>query len=106
MELGDTLCKCLCSREAAEGLDRLEGAGFIPNEAEHQAYPQPSHPLLAYSTAHNQPLRGVPIREGELWFLCDDFECAKAWLDCCNSVIVSCVSPSRVVVALICSFKC
>mmetsp|Transcript_71545 Transcript_71545/g.210110 ORF Transcript_71545/g.210110 Transcript_71545/m.210110 type:complete len:346 (+) Transcript_71545:25-1062(+) len=69
-----SLCRCICgSGGRGGGFDidgRVLGDLDVLEEAS-DARPQslPDAGLLSYRVLADQPLRGVPIREGELWYL-------------------------------------
>eukprot|EP00929_Paragymnodinium_shiwhaense_P044556 TRINITY_DN22840_c0_g1_i1.p1 TRINITY_DN22840_c0_g1~~TRINITY_DN22840_c0_g1_i1.p1 ORF type:complete len:471 (+),score=101.84 TRINITY_DN22840_c0_g1_i1:173-1585(+) len=67
--LSAPLCKCICgSTRKGDPLDHhLDSLGEV-EEAFQQHYPSNSG-LLSYYDAADQPMRGVPIREGKLWLL-------------------------------------
>ena len=71
-----TLCRCICGSSRLNEFEQAsEFAANPPRmpQPEHEegrkiAYP-PVHGRLSYSLLADQPLRGVPIREGDLWHL-------------------------------------
>lgn len=62
-------CKCFCSDElgASKGESRAEFE--VTSELPHPIPAASAADLLAYSEDLAQPLRGSPVREGDLWFL-------------------------------------
>lgn len=62
-------CKCFCSDElvASKGESRAEFDAL--SELSHPLPTASAADLLAYSTDMGQPLRGSPLREGDVWFL-------------------------------------
>jgi len=70
-----SLCRCICGTGRRDNFDPSgrQGADFdAAREAEDASpYQQPKEDcgLLSYYVVVDQPLRGVPIREGELWYL-------------------------------------
>jgi len=79
--LPNQLCRCICgstgkgddlfdpNRALSAELDALGEEDFKLQNANIQGY-------LSYSACTDQPLRGVPIREGELWLLSAEEEVA------------------------------
>lgn len=77
--VSDTLCRCICGTDrSGEFLEKGEWAPRAPSAAppaevleeddKKPKYPQVTG-RLCYSMLADQQLRGVPIREGELWHL-------------------------------------
>jgi len=69
---GSSLCRCICGTRRWDDFNPAKlGADFdsLDEVDELPFRPPPVAGLLAYSVAVDQPLRGVPIREGELWYL-------------------------------------
>lgn len=70
------LCRCICGTKLWEGLDPHKTLGTDFDALDEIDEPPFNTPkvvgLLTYSVAVDQPLRGVPIREGELWYLSAD----------------------------------
>lgn len=73
-----SLCRCICGTRRWDELNPAKGAGGFGLGADFDTLEEideaPFQPpaitgLLSYSVAVDQPLRGVPIREGELWYL-------------------------------------
>lgn len=69
-----SLCRCICgSSKTQEAFNPEKNAGteFTPEHEDADAHLSPAHVdgLLSYNVLADQPLRGVPIREGELWYL-------------------------------------
>eukprot|EP00397_Hematodinium_sp_SG-2012_P062428 GEMP01084322.1.p1 GENE.GEMP01084322.1~~GEMP01084322.1.p1 ORF type:complete len:151 (+),score=21.63 GEMP01084322.1:154-606(+) len=60
-----SLCRCLCSGYWQNG-KRQSSMSF---EEEPPFTPSPIMGKVSYSISSNQPLRGVPIREGHLWYV-------------------------------------
>jgi len=75
--VSDALCRCICG--SSRFGDQLEKAGPAcpsaapPADVREEVDPKSNIPQvsgrLCYSMLADQPLRGVPIREGELWHL-------------------------------------
>jgi len=76
--LSAPLCRCICGSRKDDPLDpnRVLGTEIPVDECE----VPPQHPqvsgLLSYSARADQPLRGLPIREGCLWLLSAEEEVA------------------------------
>jgi len=76
--LSAPLCRCICGSRKDDPLDpnRVLGTEIPVDECE----VPPQHPkvsgLLSYSARADQPLRGLPIREGALWLLSAEEEVA------------------------------
>lgn len=66
-------CKCFCS----SALDERQTKFGVAFDESPEDSPIQEHGFLSYLTTHDQPLRGIPLREGELWFLTSDGECEK-----------------------------
>jgi len=73
-----SLCRCICGTRRWDELNPAKGAGAFGlgsdfdslEEVDEAPFQPPAITgLLSYSVAVDQPLRGVPIREGELWYL-------------------------------------
>jgi len=71
--LSTSLCKCICGTRKGDRFDpqKVLGTDFDTlDEVDEPPFQPPQITgLLSYSVAVDQPLRGVPIREGELWYL-------------------------------------
>lgn len=71
-----SLCRCICGR-GEKDQDKAGGRtmGAIDLDGLEEVDEPPFHPppvvagRMAYSVLADQPLRGAPIREGELWYL-------------------------------------
>mmetsp|Transcript_73857 Transcript_73857/g.193715 ORF Transcript_73857/g.193715 Transcript_73857/m.193715 type:complete len:344 (-) Transcript_73857:247-1278(-) len=68
-----SLCRCICGSGRGSGFD-IDGKVLGDLDALEEASDTHQHPLqdsglLSYYVLADQPLRGVPIREGELWYL-------------------------------------
>lgn len=68
-----SLCRCICGTRTGDRFDaqRVLGSEFdtLDEIDEMPIQPPQVTGLLSYSVAVDQPLRGVPIREGDLWYL-------------------------------------
>ncbi|CAK9096028.1 unnamed protein product [Durusdinium trenchii] len=73
MASAGALCRCICgtSEVEREVVDRAPGMPPLEEVEEEKVLPKLPPPMgrLAYSMSADQPLRGVPIREGDLWHL-------------------------------------
>jgi len=71
--LSTSLCRCICGTRKGDRFDpqKVLGTDFDTlDEVDEPPFQPPQITgLLSYSVAVDQPLRGVPIREGELWYL-------------------------------------
>lgn len=71
--LSTSLCRCICGTRKGDRFDpqKVLGSEFDTlDEVDEPPFQPPQITgLLSYSVAVDQPLRGVPIREGELWYL-------------------------------------
>lgn len=71
--LSTSLCRCICGTRKGDRFDphKVLGADFDAiDEVDEPAFQPPQVAgLLSYSIAVDQPLRGMPIRGGELWYL-------------------------------------
>jgi len=79
------LCRCICGSRKDDPLDanRVLGSGLDGafQDIEESPIQQPQFTgLLSYSASTDQPLRGVPIREGGLWLLSAEEEVALVTL--------------------------
>eukprot|EP00929_Paragymnodinium_shiwhaense_P064971 TRINITY_DN32621_c0_g1_i1.p1 TRINITY_DN32621_c0_g1~~TRINITY_DN32621_c0_g1_i1.p1 ORF type:complete len:510 (-),score=99.96 TRINITY_DN32621_c0_g1_i1:216-1745(-) len=69
-----TLCKCLCGNGRKELLE-TQGALKVPDFEDEEVLDADAKPpsaatgSLTFSALPDQPLRGAPIRTGELWYL-------------------------------------
>jgi hypothetical protein len=60
------LCKCICGVNKKDALDaHLDSFNEVEEPVIHQA----SKGLVSYYDSSDQPMRGVPIREGSLWIM-------------------------------------
>mmetsp|Transcript_45443 Transcript_45443/g.120522 ORF Transcript_45443/g.120522 Transcript_45443/m.120522 type:complete len:410 (-) Transcript_45443:202-1431(-) len=71
--LSTSLCRCICGSRRGTSFDphKVLGTDFDAlDEVDEPPFQPPQNTgLLSYSIAVDQPLRGVPIRSGELWYL-------------------------------------
>jgi len=71
--LSTSLCRCICGTRKGDRFDpqKVLGPDFDTlDEVDEPPFQPPQITgLLSYSVAVDQPLRGVPIREGQLWYL-------------------------------------
>lgn len=69
--MASSLCKCICGTRLWDGVDGKKAMEFDQfDEVDEPPFCPPKVVgFLSYSVAVDQPLRGVPIREGELWYL-------------------------------------
>jgi len=71
--LSTPLCRCICGSRKGDRFDphKVLGTDFdgLDEVDEPPFQPPQITGLLSYSIAVDQPLRGVPIRTGELWYL-------------------------------------
>lgn len=67
----DVLCRCICGTGLRpDGQAWGEGSDLVPEDyADEPPRSSKVCSRLCYSTLPDQPLRGAPIREGELWYL-------------------------------------
>lgn len=71
-----SLCRCICGTSKKDLVDATgRSLGTLDLDGLEEVDEPPFHPpplvsgRLAYSVVADQPLRGAPIREGELWYL-------------------------------------
>mmetsp|Transcript_67322 Transcript_67322/g.173340 ORF Transcript_67322/g.173340 Transcript_67322/m.173340 type:complete len:357 (-) Transcript_67322:115-1185(-) len=69
-----SLCRCICGSGRRDNHFDVDGKSLgdldgALEEASEQQLPPEDMGLLSYDVLADQPLRGVPIREGELWYL-------------------------------------
>mmetsp|Transcript_60876 Transcript_60876/g.156908 ORF Transcript_60876/g.156908 Transcript_60876/m.156908 type:complete len:444 (-) Transcript_60876:82-1413(-) len=80
--LPTTLCRCICGAAGNGSDDPFDPSKVLGSELEAlgqdvpKVPPPPMSGFLSYSASTDQPLRGVPIREGELWLLSAEEEVA------------------------------
>mmetsp|Transcript_1710 Transcript_1710/g.3762 ORF Transcript_1710/g.3762 Transcript_1710/m.3762 type:complete len:500 (-) Transcript_1710:212-1711(-) len=77
------LCRCFCGSSRQDEFDptRVVVDAFTDEEAPPPPpCPPPLDGYLSYSASTDQPLRGVPIREGNLWLLSAEEEVAMVAL--------------------------
>lgn len=76
--LSAPLCRCICGSRKDDPLDpnRVLGTEIPVDECEVPAQHPKVSGLLSYSARADQPLRGLPIREGFLWLLSAEEEVA------------------------------
>eukprot|EP00747_Dinoflagellata_sp_TGD_P165693 gnl/TRDRNA2_/TRDRNA2_187344_c0_seq1.p1 gnl/TRDRNA2_/TRDRNA2_187344_c0~~gnl/TRDRNA2_/TRDRNA2_187344_c0_seq1.p1 ORF type:complete len:412 (-),score=77.98 gnl/TRDRNA2_/TRDRNA2_187344_c0_seq1:150-1385(-) len=72
--LHTSLCRCFRGTNKADRFDPQKVLGAEFDGSLHDIEETPIQPpqitgLLSYSAAVDQPLRGIPIREGKLWYL-------------------------------------
>jgi hypothetical protein len=77
--LTDVVCKCLSLSSARVNEEKQMGLEeFSENgDSRYRLEAPKAAGFISYTTAHDQPLRGIPIREGDLWFLTADGDCEK-----------------------------
>jgi len=76
--LSAPLCRCICGSRKDDPLDpnRVLGTEIPVDESEVPTHHPKVSGLLSYSARADQPLRGLPIREGALWLLSAEEEVA------------------------------
>mmetsp|Transcript_2989 Transcript_2989/g.11524 ORF Transcript_2989/g.11524 Transcript_2989/m.11524 type:complete len:436 (+) Transcript_2989:93-1400(+) len=77
--LSTPLCRCICGSNRSDDFDPSRVVDAFADD-EPPPCTAPMHGYLSYCATTDQPLRGVPIREGGLWLLSAEEEVAMVTL--------------------------